>query len=213
MTAWPIEYYVGSTRLYIPGRAWGASDLCFITIASNTNPSKCKRYSAIQLRIQYCSSEHAVHTRIFLLGHHDSHRCWTLICVSTWWAHFRITDITVQFVEGLDLLAVPVMPCHQNYHITTYVRLFLDLGFLPIPHSSLVGCFSYGTCHKLLVFFPWNLQLAITEFLECLQNFLQNVRTLLCRLAAGTYQLRNTFLGIWSCVASKTIFILLVKAA
>ena len=36
----------------------------------------------------------------------------------------------------------------------------------------------------------------------------------LCRLAAGTYQLRNTFLGIWlSRVGGETAFTLLVKAA
>ena len=36
----------------------------------------------------------------------------------------------------------------------------------------------------------------------------------LCRLAAGTYQLRNTFLGIWlSRVSGKTVCTLLVKAA
>ena len=36
----------------------------------------------------------------------------------------------------------------------------------------------------------------------------------LCRLAAGTYQLRNTFLGIrLSCVGGKTVCTLLVKAA
>ena len=36
----------------------------------------------------------------------------------------------------------------------------------------------------------------------------------LCRLAAGTYQLWNTFFGIWLfCIAGETIFTLLVKEA
>jgi len=79
-------------------------------------------------------------------------------------------------------------------------------------HEFAKGC-TYGTCHKLLKFFCRNLRFAIMEFRECLQNFPQRPHPL-CKLAAGTYQLRNTFLGIrLSRVGGETVFTLLVKAA
>ena len=89
-----VLLYVGSTRLciciFLEEHEEYISDLCFIAIASNTKPTTViLRYSAIRLRIQYCASEHAVHTRVLLLGHHGSHRCWTsYACVLSRYHYF-----------------------------------------------------------------------------------------------------------------------------
>ena len=87
-------------------------------------------------------------------------------------------------------------------------KIFYGLKCLVVDH---VGCMVHVTSY--LFFSPKSV--VCHHGIPCMFANISAERPYpLCRLATGTYQLRNTFLGLWlSCLAGETIFTRRVKVA